>query len=93
MIKEKLIEILCRNGYRHLKEFPDGKIAGIGRQLFTTGLFVGLEEFSYQKRYCYENEAQAVVALAIWDGQGDPPGPWIKEKPSDRLNPKWSRDE
>jgi hypothetical protein len=34
-----------------------------------------------------ETKAQAVSALDIWDGQGDPPGPWIKEKTSNRLGP------
>lgn len=38
-------------------------------------------------RYCYENYRDAQNALMAWDGEGDPPGPWIKEKPSGRLGP------
>jgi hypothetical protein len=55
--------------------------------MFTTGIFVGIDEWGWQRRYCYENFDDAVAALAAWDGSGDPPGPWIKEKPSDRRGP------
>ena len=30
-----------------------------------------------------------MIAFATWDGVGDPPGDWIKQKPEDRLNPRW----
>lgn len=79
--------ILDRDGYENLREFPDGVIAGISQMMFTTALVVGLDEAGYQRRYCYERKADAVAALDAWDGSGDPSGPWIKEKPSDRLGP------
>lgn len=55
--------------------------------LYTTGLFVGLDRMGWRTRFCYEHKVDAVAALDAWDGRGDPPGPWIKEKPSDRLGP------
>ena len=55
--------------------------------LTTAGLFVGLDWTWYVKRYCYETAEEATEALRAWDGKGDPPGLWIKEKPSDRLGP------
>ena len=74
-------------GYTDPRQLPDGKWIGIMRQAYTTGLFIGLTEFSYERRYCYESRADAYFALLTWDGAGDPPGPWIKEKPSERLGP------
>lgn len=56
-------------------------------QVYTTGLFVGLTDIGYDRRYCYEHAKDAIVAVLTWDGRGDPPGPWIKEKPGDRLGP------
>lgn len=84
MLTRKLEEY----GYQHVKVLPaTGVLAGVQGQMFTTGLFVGLDEGGWQRRYCYESRKDAVEALIAWDGAGDPPGPWIKEKPSDRLGP------
>ena len=83
MTKDKLKAL----GYQHVRELPNGDKAAIMRQIFTFDLFVGLNELGYRRLYCYEKESDAIQALALWDGQGDPSGPWIKEQPSDRLGP------
>lgn len=85
--KTEAIEHLAAQGYMFVRELPDGKLAGLHPQMFTTGLFVGLQKDWYERRYCYEKFIHAYEALQAWDGKGDPPGPWIKEKPSDRLGP------
>lgn len=87
MTDNDLLSILNREGYVRCVRLPTGVVAGIHEQLFTAGLFVGLTETGYSRRYCYETKQEAAKALDAWDGQGDPPGPWIKEKPSDRLGP------
>jgi hypothetical protein len=74
-------------GYHVVKKMPDGSWIGVMPMLFTTGLFVGLDEKGYDRRYCYANSMDAMEALLRWDGVDDPPGPWIKEKPSNRLGP------
>jgi hypothetical protein len=87
MEQEALLEKLAREGYRPVRVLPSGVVIGVMPQLYTTGLFVGLNEFSWKRRYCYEHQVEAVIAFVSWDGEGDPPGPWIKEKPSNRLGP------
>lgn len=82
-----LEERLTKEGYLFVRELPGGKWVGLHPQAFTTGLFVGLTETSYERRYCYEKFIDAFEAIQAWDGKGDPPGPWVKEKPSDRLGP------
>lgn len=62
-------------------------ICGLSVQIYTTGLCVHLDRSGYRRRYCYEHTVDARNALLEWDGKGDPPGPWIKEKPSGRLGP------
>lgn len=74
--------------FEALREIEGRGLCGVQRFIFTCGLltnlrFVGLTN-SYDARYCYESRADAVRALATWDGQGDPPGDWIKEKVSGR---------
>ena len=78
---------LVEEGYFPTRVLPTGEIAGVQDQLFTAGLFVGLDEHGWKRRYCFASRLQAEIALREWTGAGDPPGPWIKEKPSDRLGP------
>lgn len=67
---------------------PCGEWACTHRFLFTTGLLVGLHGIGYRTRFCYPSAETAANALAQWDGRGDPPGPWIKEKGNgERSNP------
>ncbi len=57
------------------------------QMMYTAGLFYGIDQCSHAGRYCYHTWLEAAEALRNWDGQGDPPGNWIKEKPSDRHGP------
>jgi len=82
-----LTQALLDEGYRCVKRLDGGIYAGVFPQLYTCGLFVGLTRGGWERRYCYENTADAEKALREWNGAGDPPGPWIKEKPGDRLGP------
>jgi hypothetical protein len=86
-VDSALESFLTEEGYTDLRTLPTGKIAGLHQMMFTYGLYVGLGFALWEKRYCYEHESDALTALLAWDGNGDPPGPWIKEKPSDRLGP------
>jgi hypothetical protein len=75
-------------GYSPARVLPSGETAGVMRMLYTTGLFVGITRHFWRTRFCYETTTDAVAALQTWDGYGDPPGPWIKEKGGvERSNP------
>lgn len=84
---QTFIEYLNANGYHRIKVMQDDTVCALQSQLYTTGIVVGLDRTGYKRRYCYERMEDAREALVQWDGAGDPPGPWIKEKPSDRLGP------
>ncbi len=74
--------------YLDAREMPDGTWIVAARFLFTYGLLVGVDEKGYRTRYCYAELVDCLVALHCWDGvTGDPPGPWIKQKPEERLGP------
>lgn len=76
-------------GYTEPKIMPDGTLAALGKQMYTTGIVVGIDEDGYAGRFCYTSHAVAATALREWDGIGDPPGPWIKYKGDggERLGP------
>lgn len=67
-------------GYAHCRVVPGRGIVGVARFLFTHGLIVGITADRYDHRYCYGREDEAIAALEAWDGEGHPPGPWLKRK-------------
>jgi hypothetical protein len=80
-----------RDQFASARELDGQGLCVTQRFIFTTGLlthvsFDGLS-YRYAARYCYPSHRDALEALAAWDGQGDPPGPWIKEKLSERSGP------
>jgi hypothetical protein len=78
------------HGYLCVHKLPTGEWAGLAPFIFTTGLCVGLDRSGYRTRFCYKNTRDALAAIVTWDGTGDPPGPWIKEKgPVERTNPNF----
>ncbi len=81
-------EPLTKLRYRHIVVL-DGTWCAIQRFNFTTAIVVGLDPVGYSRRYCYEHAEEAEIALAAWDGQNHPGGPWIKCKGPgiDLLNP------
>lgn len=78
---------LTDQGYSLVRLLPTGEWAGLQRMAFTCGLFVGLDETGWRTRFCFETEDEARNALSGWDGQGFPPGYWIKQKPEEIMNP------
>jgi hypothetical protein len=81
---------LEKQGFVSVKQLKNGEWIGISRMLYTWGLCVGLDKFGYKKRYCYERLSDAVGAVLLYEGEGDPDGPWIKvkgEEGGDRLGP------
>jgi hypothetical protein len=74
-------------GYTDVKMLSNGEFAGVMPMILTVGLFIGIGPISYRTRYCYPDLLSARAAIREWDGVGDPPGPWIKQKPEDRSNP------
>ena len=72
------------------RELPTGEWAGVQRMMFTNALLVGMDRSGYRTRFCYPLGMPAIEALGTWDGRGDPPGPWIKEKGErERRNLRW----
>jgi hypothetical protein len=86
------IELRLREwGYVHARRLPSGLWLAVKPQLLTTALCLDIDEQhgAYRTRFCYENRFAAVLDFAVWDGDDDPPGNWIKQKPEDRMNPNW----
>ena len=74
-------------GYWPVKQMANGELAGIQDYMFTAGVVIGIDPVGWRTRFCYETRAEAEQTLAAWDGNGDPPGNWIKQKPEERHGP------
>ena len=80
---------IWRDQFLATREIPGHGLCGVQRFIFTTGLLTHLRfdafTYDYAARYCYPIAADALRDLRTWDGTGDPPGEWIKEKVSERM--------
>ncbi len=74
------IDELQAEGYWNLREVPGRGICGTYRFMFTFGVCWGIDNSGYRGRWCFATRQEAETALADWDGEGDPPGSWLKYK-------------
>lgn len=67
---------------RILKAGPyEGHWAHLAKMLFTVGVMVSHRDHGNPvTRWCFPSFHEAKSALENWDGTGDPPGEWIKQK-------------
>ncbi len=70
--------------YTAIRVLPDGRICGVHRLLYHWTMHIGLSDYGYEERYCYETQAQATESMNAWDGTGDPPGDWHKHPDTGR---------
>ncbi len=88
-IDSDLTDFLESQGYVAMRLMPDGSIAGINKFLFTYGLCTKLDFCGYEDRWCFDDKDDAIGSLLAWNGLGDPPGNWKKQKGlRERHNPK-----
>lgn len=80
MDSEEFELFLITQGYMMPRQLPDGTWIALHQLMYTVGLCYGLDEYGWKKRWCYEDRVQALHALLVWDGKGDPPGPWVARR-------------
>lgn len=88
--------LLNHDGYFFHREYDNIGLVALTRMAFTVGLMVDIdfEGKCYYQRYCYPSLQDAYRALETWDGQGLPPGNWIKRKGEggDFSNPNLAKE-
>ena len=71
-------------GFTSVKRLDSGLEIGVIKMLFTWDLCCNINPDNmfdaYEYRYSYATEYEAVEALLMWDGDGHPPGNWIKRQ-------------
>lgn len=77
-------------GSRGHRELDDGQVLAVYPMIFTTRLCIGTIDtwaFGYQDAWCYPSPVSALLAMATWDGEGDPPDGWTRHIGSGRRRP------
>lgn len=70
MSDDEFQAFLEENEYTNIRKLPDGTWAALIRLAFTIGMCTGLTEYGLERRFCYENLAEALGALQAlnaWD--------------------------
>ena len=66
--------------YRQVRELQDGTLAGIGKLLFTTAIYLDLEPLGWGRRFCFEDHALAQQQFdALTDSDHEPTG-WVARR-------------
>lgn len=74
-----------REGTIYERELEDGRSVFVYQMVYTARLCIGPTDWDvYDRGWCYQNSALAIAAATIWEGDGDPPPPWIKEVGTER---------
>jgi DNA-binding protein H-NS len=85
--KQRLVARAQANGYAEVRVISPTQVVALDQKLFTWGLILGADHDRPDGRYCFEGYTDAHKAFETWDGQGHPPGPWIKKFPEEILGP------
>lgn len=79
----QILELIARNPtYVHWRRLPDGSVAIICRLLFTYALCLGVTEDAMftTRRFCYEHEIAALLAMSELTSKYDIPSGWIASR-------------
>lgn len=67
--------------YDELRELPDHSVAAIGKLMYTTALYLDLDDVGFRSRYCYDDDALARAELLKLQTKDDEPQGWIAKRP------------
>jgi hypothetical protein len=87
--QESLLPFLKENGYQNLRVLDDGTIVGTLDLIYTRSLLIGLNEWSWERRYCYEHRELANVAVQLIATGDDEPLPgYVAQRTGMANNPR-----
>lgn len=67
-------------GFQQVRELDDGTLAGIGKLLFTTAIYLDLEPLGYSRRFCFDDPALAQAQFRALASSDTEPTGWIARR-------------
>lgn len=79
---EALLERLKEmGGYEQIRVLEDGTIVGLGNLMYTRAIYVNVDLWGHEKRFCFKDRELALQQyLALKTGDDEPEG-WIARRP------------
>ncbi len=78
MLTKEYFEVL---GYQFVRQLDDDSWVGIDELLFSTALYMGMDQSGWAKRYDFELRGDAIQELIKLTKQTDIPNGWIAKRP------------
>lgn len=78
----ELAEWLPKNGYLAARVLPDGSVAGLQRLMFTTAVCLGCNRDSWDRRFCFEDLALALLRFYEITSEDDEPAGYVARRPA-----------
>lgn len=70
-----IAEIEATGGYFDIRELADGTIIAKGGLMFTTAIYIGLDLYGWEKRFCFDNIALLESEFSkLKTGEDEPSG-------------------
>lgn len=73
-------QIKEKEGYVDCRSLLDGSIACVVDLLFTRAIIMGVDEFSYKKRFCFDNKKLAMMEYEKLATENDEPVGFIARR-------------
>lgn len=69
------------NRYLRWRQLADGTYIAVGELMFTRALFVGVNPWSFERRYCFADRHLADEQFDLLQSGEDEPQGWIARRP------------
>lgn len=79
IMSDELVEYL-KEDYQNVRVLEDGTIVATGELLFTRAIYIGLDRWGFEKRFCFEDRQLALSELEKLKTGNDEPSGWIARR-------------
>lgn len=76
---DELVERV-KEDYQNVRVLADGTIVGTSELLFTRAIHIGLDEWGWEKRFCFEDRQLALSELEKLQTGDDEPVGWVARR-------------
>lgn len=67
--------------YLDVRALEDGTIVGVGRLLYTTAIYIDMDELGWRSRFCFDEHELALSEYKKLQSGTDEPSGWIARRP------------
>lgn len=77
---KELLSFLAENGYQNVRVLEDGTVVGTSELMFTRAVYIGLDRYGWEKRFCFQDREMATSEVAKLKTGDDEPSGYIARR-------------